>query len=550
MTGPQQAVVLSFTEVLVFLCPDFRFGYISTMASRPPFGLFILDGLAHNPNPEGNAVYAAHKPTLEKLWSECPYTELVTFGERVGLPDDQMGNSEVGHLNIGAGRVVEQDLLRINKAIRTNTLKKLPAFQKILTARNPEYALHILGLCSTGGVHSSMEHLFGILEEALEAGCPRVFIHVITDGRDRPQTASLEEVKALHERVIQLREQYPDQQLAMVDLIGRYYAMDRDKRWERTLLAYELYTRPTGQIFPNILSAIQSRQAAGETDEFYKPCRVATPAGYRSGEIRDGDSLLCFNFRADRMRQIVTPFLQQQMGGMNLPLQVTLSAIVTLTEYDKNYPVEILFPPIKITNHLGSVVSNAGLKQLRMAETEKYPHVTYFFNGGVEQPLEGEERVLVQSPKDVPTYDFKPEMSAFELTDRIIEKLEAGAADVYIVNFANCDMVGHTGVFDAAVKAVETVDTCMGRILAVMAKVGGSGIITADHGNADQMVDYETGEPHTFHTKHPVPLVLFGPLSIGATLRADGALCDIAPTICELLNLAQPEDMKGHSLLG
>lgn len=522
--------------------------------SKPPFAIIILDGLAHNPNFKGNAVAAAKKPNLDRLFAACPYTELITFGERVGLPDDQMGNSEVGHLNIGAGRVVEQDLLRINRAVRRKTLGELPALKEaVAKVKSNDTALHLLGLCSTGGVHSSIEHLLGIIEAALTLGCPRIFLHVITDGRDRPPTASLDEVRELDIKINQLRSDFPNQHLAIVDVVGRYYAMDRDKRWERTKLAYDLYlgTSRDAASFQDVISAIQARIEAGESDEFYKPCKIELPLGYRSAEMQNGDALCCFNFRADRMRQILSSLLGEkvQFNGFVPERSVNFSSIVTLTEYAADLPVEILFPPITIKNFFGQIISQAGLRQIRLAETEKYPHVTYFFNGGVEEPFLGEERILVPSPRDVPTYDKKPEMSAYGVTEILVDRLGGDAADIYVVNYANCDMVGHTGVFDAAVKAVETVDTCIGRVVDKLLSVGGTAIITADHGNADQMIDYETGEPHTFHTKYPVPLVIVGKLAQGRKLRSDGALCDIAPTACELLGLAKPPEMTGESLL-
>ena len=521
------------------------------MTLKYPFALIILDGLAHNPNPKGNAVASAKKPTLDKLFSTCPYSELVTFGERVGLPSDQMGNSEVGHLNIGSGRVVEQDLLKIDKALPNNELKEISALKAAVEDSNRAgSALHLLGVCSTGGVHSTLEHLYGLIDASLTLGAKKIYIHAISDGRDRPQTASLVEIKELVSKVDEAKKKFPSQEIAIVDLCGRYYAMDRDKRWDRTKLAFDLYVSGTGERYLNVLDAINSRIALAETDEFYKPCVFEENSRLsRSARILDGDVVICFNFRTDRMQQLVSAFLGRKINFSEFSTSLSLTRLVTLTEYNEKFPVDILFPPVNLSDHLGDTLSKNGLSQLRLAETEKYPHVTYFFNGGVEESYAGETRALIPSPRDVATYDLKPEMSAAGVTDRLIQALESNEADVYIVNFANCDMVGHTGIFDAAVKAVETVDTCLSKILDTLSKHGGSALITADHGNADQMIDYDTGEPHTFHTKYPVPIVLFGPLGVGKTLRAGGALCNIAPTILELLELKKPVEMTGGSLL-
>lgn len=514
---------------------------------KQPLALIILDGFAHNPDSRHNAVAAAKKVNLDQLFEEYPYTELITFGERVGLPDDQMGNSEVGHLNIGAGRVVEQDLLRINRAVRERTLQQIPAFQQAIRQVKNDAALHLLGLCSTGGVHSSLDHLLGLIESALQLGCKRVFIHAITDGRDRPPTASLEELGELERHLVDLRGQYPNAELGIVDLIGRYYAMDRDKRWERTKLAFDLYTLGAGEEVDSAKAAIERGIAAGQTDEFYQPCRIKLPLSYRSGCIQADDVVLCYNFRADRMRQIVAALLGDKVGfdGFVPEKSVKLSGLLTLTEYESGLPVDVIFAPISITNNLGTVISAAGLTQLRLAETEKYPHVTYFFNSGEEEPYPGEERSLVPSPREVATYDLKPEMSAGGVTKILLDRL--GHYDFYVVNYANCDMVGHTGVLDAARQAVEVVDNCVGKVVEKILSLGGVALITADHGNADQMVDYESGEPHTFHTKYPVPFCLVGRKDL--SLRNGGALCDIAPTILKLLGIPQPPEMTGRSLI-
>ena len=516
-----------------------------------PLALIILDGYADNPNARGNAVRAAKKPTLDRLFATCPWTELITFGERVGLPDDQMGNSEVGHLNIGAGRVVEQELTRINRAVRTGKLAENENFRRALDlARERGRALHIIGLVSNGGVHSSLGHIEAFVDAAHSAGVAHTYVHAITDGRDRPPTASLEEVAGFDERLKRFVGADGKRTVSVSTVIGRYYAMDRDKRWERTKLGYDLFTRGVGTSSPTVRDALETQIAAGKTDEFLDATVITTPDTGRSQFISDGDVVLLANFRADRMRQIVRTFFgpEHAFDGFVREATPKLSGLFTLTEYEEGLPVEVVYKPFLVQEHFGWVVAKAGLKQVRIAETEKYAHVTYFFSGGNEDILPGEERLLVASPKDVPTYDLKPEMSAAGVTDRLIEHLRAHPTDVVILNYANCDMVGHTGSFEAAVKAVEAVDANLGRLLAVLESLGGRAIITADHGNADQMVDYETGGVHTFHTKHPVPLIVWnaGPLE----LKRGGSLCDIAPTACELLGIEPSSLMTGESLIG
>ena len=517
-----------------------------------PFALVILDGYALNPNPEANAVSMANTPVMDKLLASCPNTTLISHGERVGLPEGQMGNSEVGHLNIGAGRVVQQELSRINQAISSGELSKIASLEHISSIDNfsPNSALHLIGLVSEGGVHSELSHLNAIISAALEQGAKRIFIHAITDGRDRPPTASLKEIHTLLEHVEKCKKQHSDAEIAVVSVIGRYFAMDRDRRWERTKLAYDLFTSGAGETFPSVPSALEARAAAGQTDEFVEACCISASELSREPWIADGDRALFFNFRADRMRQIVQALLEaDNFGEFSVENAPKLAKVATLTEYDDDFDVDILFPPMLIKNHLGDVLAAAKLKQLRLAETEKYPHVTYFFSGGAEQALDGESRVLIPSPKEVPTYDKKPQMSAPEVSDAAIENLSGGELDVLILNYANCDMVGHTGVLDAAIKAVETVDGGLGRVLDKIEELGGSAIVTADHGNADQMIDYETREPHTFHTMHPVPLILFGKSLSKLQLREGGSLCDIAPTICEILGLEKPAEMTGESLI-
>lgn len=458
-----------------------------------------------------------------------------------------MGNSEVGHLNIGAGRVVEQDLSRINRELESGSISSNPAFTKALGTllETPERALHLIGLLSRGGVHSIVTHAEALARAAARAGVKRIFIHAISDGRDRPPQAAMEEILACEKMFEQIKAATPGLELGIATVCGRYYAMDRDKRWERTQIALDALCGTASPEYASLKEGLESAYQKGETDEFIKPFRIALPQSNTS-RISEGDTLLFFNFRADRMRQIVRAFLNEVPECKPLPKAKT---VLTLCEYEEDLKVEVLFRPQVLKNYLGEVLAKYGLKQLRIAETEKYAHVTYFFNAGVEEPLMGEERVLVPSPRDVATYDLKPEMSAREVTAILKEKILARAADVYILNFANCDMVGHSGKLEAAIKAVETVDSCLGEILDALDSLGGRAVITADHGNADQMLDYQTGEPHTFHTMHPVPFILSGPGLNDLCLKPDGALSDIAPTILEILELPQPAEMSGKSLI-
>lgn len=514
--------------------------------------LIILDGLALNPNPKGNAVFHAKKKTLDALLENYPHTQLENFGPSVGLPNGQMGNSEVGHLNIGAGRVVEQELLRINRAVEENRISKIQEFASICSqlGTTSTQALHLIGLVSTGGVHSELSHLLALIDGALALGVPHIYVHVITDGRDRPPTASLEEVKELVDHIEKVKKSYPESEIAIASVIGRYFAMDRDKRWERTKKAFDLYCAGGEDTSADVLKVIQSQHEKGITDEFIEPVWLASTTK-RSAQVKDQDGIIFYNFRTDRMRQLLHAFLGEKIGftevsNASKPSQVT---IATMTEYEAGLPVEILFKPFHVTNHLGQVLANASRTQMRIAETEKYPHVTYFFNGGDEKPCLNEHRVMIPSPRDVATYDLKPEMSAEGVKDAVISALRKNTYDLIVVNFANCDMVGHTGVFDAAVKAVETVDRCLGEVLTEIEKQGGNALITADHGNADQMIDYVTGAPHTFHTTYPVPFCLFGESLKNKTLRSGGALCDIAPTVLDILGVEQPKEMTGKSLI-
>lgn len=520
------------------------------MASKTrPTALFILDGLAHNPNPEGNAVASANTPTLDRIWANFPYTELITFGPRVGLPEGQMGNSEVGHLNIGGGRIVKQELTLINEAVAGDSLKNNDSLIKLCSgpAADQGRALHIIGLVSEGGVHSSSEHIIALVEACLAQGVKTVFLHAITDGRDRPPTAGKDEVLHVSRALEALAEKH-SAQICIPSVIGRYWAMDRDKRWDRTKRAFNLFTTGEGMPAASVADVFKKSYQDSTTDEFIEPFSVSCSAD-RPGVVRDGDAVLFANFRADRMRQIVRAFSEPDFSEFERSKLPRCTAIAGLTEYEEDFTIDVLFKPQEIRNHFGQVVSQAGLSQVRLAETEKYPHVTYFFNGGVEAPCVGEERLLVPSPRDVATYDLKPEMSAFEVTQKLLDAIDTQSFSAFVVNFANCDMVGHTGSFDAAVKAVETVDLCLGKALAALEKQGGVSLVTADHGNADQMIDYQTGEPHTYHTTHPVPFSLVAADFAGVKLRSGGALCDIAPTLCQVMELEQPEEMTGRSLI-
>ena len=517
------------------------------MSTNTPFALVILDGFGLNPSTEGNAVYTAKTPNFDKLWETCPSTTLETSGERVGLPEGQMGNSEVGHLNIGAGRVVYQDLSRINSAIANDQLVTLDTLDSLARTTVDGATIHLAGLLSTGGVHSSLEHVTALVQALAKLGALRIRLHCFTDGRDRPPQSGKEEVAKLTQAISSLGDEFPSLDVAVASICGRYYAMDRDKRWERTQQAYELMTQSVGVRAKSVEQAFDTHYGQDCTDEFIPPTSIVGTEP-DSNNISDGDSLLFFNFRADRMKQICETFFAADFNGFERKSFARLQHFVSLTQYDETYPIEPLFGPQTIENHLGQVISKAGLSQVRIAETEKYAHVTYFFNGGDENASPGEERIMIPSRRDVATYDQVPEMSAHQVCDSMCSAISENKFDVYIVNFANCDMVGHTGDFDAAVKACETVDQCLGEIVEAMNGVGGTLLVTADHGNADQMIEYDTHKPHTYHTTHPVPLILVSD-KVKANLKSGGALCDISPSILEILGLAKPAEMTGSSLL-
>jgi 2,3-bisphosphoglycerate-independent phosphoglycerate mutase len=463
-----------------------------------------------------------------------------------------MGNSEVGHQNIGAGRVVEQELLKISRAIEHDKLAQLQSFVNLIdsTKHSKGNALHIIGLLSHGGVHSSLRHVTALVKEAIKLGVTNIIIHAITDGRDTSPQAAYDEIGSFISFLDECKKLLPVNSVLQIgSIIGRYFAMDRDNRWDRTQKAYDLYTLGKGTIFDNPITALETQKQSGVFDEFIEPISIKPINAKRLVTISDNDAVLFANFRADRMRQIVRAITDDSFNSFNREVYPKLNNVCTLTQYDKDLSTRVLFEPDIVKNHFGQVLSNAGLKQLRIAETEKYPHVTYFFNGGAETPVKGESRILIPSPRDVPTYDHKPEMSAFEVTEALIEQLRSGMTDVIIVNFANCDMVGHTGSFEAAVIAVETVDKCLGMVLNALYELQGVGIVTADHGNAEQMIDYNTGQVHTAHTTYPVPFFLVGEALSKLNLISGGALCDIAPTACEILGLMAPNDMTGESLI-
>lgn len=519
-----------------------------------PVILVILDGWGINPRTEANAIALANPPFYRRLLERYPHTELLASGEAVGLPDDQMGNSEVGHLNIGAGRVVYQELTRINKAIAEGAFLNNPALQSgLLAAEREGSALHLLGLLSDGGVHSHIDHLVALLEMARRKGLPKVRVHPFLDGRDTPPQSALRYIETL-ERT--LREKAPpngDWKIATV--IGRYYAMDRDKRWDRTEKAYQAMVAGKGAQETSAKAAIEKSYAAQITDEFVKPVVLVAPAplpleahGRAVGTIQDRDSLIFFNFRADRARQLTRALTEKDFSAFPREIFPTLSSVVTLTAYDETFHPPVAFAPTRLDHILGAVLSERGLRQLRIAETEKYAHVTYFFNGGRETPFEGEERILIPSPKEVATYDQKPQMSAYEVTEVVVRQIEGGRFDLIVLNFANPDMVGHSGILKAAIQAVEVIDRCLEKIVTAAQKAGGAVLITADHGNLEQMIDYETGEPHTAHTTLPVPFILISPEAKKIQLRS-GIHADIAPTILDLMRIPKPSEMDRDSLI-
>jgi 2,3-bisphosphoglycerate-independent phosphoglycerate mutase len=516
--------------------------FTMTKAPVAPVVLVILDGWGYCEEKRGNAIAAAKTPIMDSLWAAYPHTLIRTSGKAVGLPEGQMGNSEVGHLNIGAGRVVPQELVRISDAVEDGSIAENPALVKICQeVRSRNGKLHLVGLCSDGGVHSHITHLFGLLDLAKEQQLSQVCIHAITDGRDTPPTEGIKAIGQLQDYIDRVGLGQ------IVTVSGRYYAMDRDRRWDRVQRAYDVMTQDGPGNGLTAVEVLQTSYAEGVTDEFVLPIRIAP------GAVEAGDGVIFFNFRPDRARQLTQAFVAPDFNGFSREKIAPLS-FVTFTQYDPELPVFVAFTPQNLTNILGEVIANHGLKQFRTAETEKYAHVTYFFNGGLEEPFAGEDRELISSPM-VATYDKEPVMSAKAVTDAAIKAIEKGIYSVVVMNYANPDMVGHTGQIEATVTAIETVDQCLGRLIEAIGKVGGTVLITADHGNAEYMLDDE-GNPWTAHTTNPVPFILvegekakIPGYGTNVELRNDGKLADIAPTILDILQLPQPPEMTGRSLL-
>ncbi len=505
------------------------------MQQRRPVMLAILDGWGWREDAADNAVKQARTPNFDRLWASCPNMLLHTSGKDVGLPGGQMGNSEVGHLNIGAGRVVMQDLPRVTEAITSGEIAKQPALQDLIARLKASGGTcHLMGLVSPGGVHSHQDHAVGLAKILAAAGVPTL-VHAWTDGRDTPPQSAGDDIARLAAAL--------PPSIPIATVCGRYYSMDRDKRWERVAKAYAAVVEADGPRFADAGAVVAAAYAEKKFDEFIIPAVVGDYRG-----MRDGDGILCFNFRADRVRELLAAMLDPNFAGFARTRAVRFAAAVGMTQYSDELDkfMQAIFPPQSLAKILGEVVAAAGRTQLRTAETEKYPHVTYFLNGGREEPFPGEDRIMVPSPK-VATYDLQPEMSAPELTDKVVAAINSGKYDLIVLNYANPDMVGHTGSLPAAIKAVETVDTGLGRIADAIERAGGALVVTADHGNCELMRDPETGGPHTAHTTNPVPLFLLG--ARNRALLTEGRLADIAPTLLELMDLPKPPEMTGKSLL-
>jgi len=509
-----------------------------------PTGLIILDGWGYREETDYNAIALANTPNFDKLMAERPNTLISTSGMDVGLPTGQMGNSEVGHTNLGAGRVVYQELTRIQKDIDDGRFFNNNALHKAVDkAIQRDHTVHILGLLSDGGVHAHIDHIKAALKLSSDMGAKTV-LHVFSDGRDVAPKSALKYIEQIEDYITELNAN-----ISIGSVIGRFYAMDRDTRWDRTEAAYSLIVGGKGEFkADSAKQAVEMAYERGETDEFIQPTSILNKKGKKS-KIKDGDSVIFMNFRSDRARQLTRAFILSDFAEFHRCATPLLSSFVTLTEYHKNFEnfgASIAYRPTNLKNTFGEVISNLKLRQLRIAETEKYAHVTFFLNGGVEAPYKGEDRILVPSPK-VRTYDLQPEMSIGELTEKLVEAIESKTYDTFICNIANPDMVGHSGNLEACIKAVESVDEALGKILEAMEKVDGQCIITADHGNIEMLKDPETGEPFTSHTTFPVPLIYFGSIA-GVELRSGGRLPDVMPTILDLMGIPQPEEMDGQTL--
>lgn len=500
--------------------------------------LIVMDGWGINPGKDGNATFMASTPNLKRLATEYPSSRINTSGLSVGLPEGQMGNSEVGHLTMGAGRIIYQELTRVGKALSEGALDNDPQIEKLVSSlKASNKAMHLMGLLSDGGVHSHMEHLFGLLDLFRKKGLDRIFLHAFLDGRDTPPASGAKYMEELLEFI-----RKSGSQARVATVVGRYYAMDRDNRWDRVKKAYDAMTNGAGAMAADPVQAIKDSYAAGETDEFVKP--VVISDGER---VSDGDGVVFFNFRADRAREITRAFVTDKFDGFEREKRPALSNYICMTEYDASLNLPVLFHPQELKNILGEVLSRNGLRQFRVSETEKYAHVTFFFNGGNETPFEGEERLLIPSVKDVPTYDLKPEMRAIEIAEAAVDKIKDGGYSFLLMNFANGDMVGHTGVIEAAVKACETVDKAVGMVADAALERGWTVMITADHGNAEQMIDDKNGGPFTAHTTNPVPFI-FADNGMKDVKLKSGGLQDVAPTVLKAMGLPQPEEMTGTPL--
>lgn len=499
--------------------------------------LVILDGWGHGRKDDSNAIHLANTPFVDSLYTQSPTTELVTYGEEVGLPEGQMGNSEVGHLNIGAGRVVYQDFARINKAVKDNSIKDQKALTEAFEyAKTNQKQVHFIGLVSPGGIHSHEKHLYKLCEMAKDWELEDTFVHAFTDGRDCDPKSGLDSIE-------KLENQLKGSKVKLASVVGRYYAMDRDHRWERIQLAYELLVHGKGEQVTEFASKIKSFYQDNITDEFLKPIVKVDDEGLPLTSIKEGDVVICFNFRTDRCRQITEALTQKDFSEYGMT-KMRLH-YVTMTQYDKQFKgVNVVYTKDNLSMTLGEVISKEGLKQVRIAETEKYPHVTFFFSGGREETFEGETRIVINSPK-VATYDLQPEMSALEVTEKVLEVIEKGATDFICLNYANTDMVGHTGIQSAIIKAVETADSCLKRVVETGLENNYQFVIIADHGNAE-LNRNEDGSPNTSHTVNPVPCFILAP---EVTQIKPGKLGDIAPTLLHLMNINQPEEMTGHSLI-